>query len=382
MPKRVVSQRKWLHGLNAGTGVLSEVPGSISRGSNVQFVQRGSLQTAPGSAIIGQIAGPSNIPVAMGTFATLLPGRYSYYPTLTSPVPPPGAVFYNFGLSVGNVLQPSTQVVFTPTSVSIPATVPEPAALAPGDPNFQFQSGFTSGGTYTGTGTTVTATTTVVGSPVNTQTSPNTANFPSVALTAGQPVSVTVHASYSLSGTIGVGASGVADIEFDYSYDNGSTWLVLQYYSLNIFGVPSASQSGTPTLVATIASASNLNTIVFRIIAKTVCSGPAGSCNIVATGTITSTSITLTNSSSFTPYGGIPNYACPIPQILEFTRIPPRSPAGPAPVPTSILILGNGYPPQGCDPSQLGGTTISALQNTWTDAYPTWGAGLAWVAGD
>ena len=315
----------------------------------------------------------------MGIFATLLPGKYSFYPVLTSPTPPSGSVFTSYNLAVGNVLQPSTQVVFSPTSVSIPAAVAEPAALAPGDPNFQFQSGFTSGGTYTGTGTSVTA---AISSYVtNTQTSANTANYPSVPVTAGQPVSVSVSASYTLSGNIVAGASGFASVEFDYSPDNGTTWHTLQYYSLTITP-PSGSVSASPTLVATIATATNLNTIVFRIIARASAGGPPGTVSVTATGSIASSTITLTNSSSFTPYGGIPNYACPIPQILQFTRIPPGSAPGTPPAPASILILGNGYPPQGCDPSQLGGTTISALTNTWTDSYPAWGSGLAWVAGD
>jgi hypothetical protein len=46
-----------------------------------------------------------------------------------------------------------------------------------------------------------------------------------------------------------------------------------------------------------------------------------------------------------------------------------------------ILILGNGYPPQACDPSLGALATPAALANTFTAAYPTWQPSVDWITG-
>src|SRR5881394_2345669 len=64
---KVVSQKRWLKGLNATFGQFSETPGILTRLSNLLFSKRGSLRTCDGSLILTSLngAGPQG-PDAVG----------------------------------------------------------------------------------------------------------------------------------------------------------------------------------------------------------------------------------------------------------------------------------------------------------------------------
>ena len=469
---KTVSQKKFLKGVNAGTGVLTEPPGTVTRISNLTFNQRGSMSTIDGSAIIGQLIGTNSIARAFGTFSNFSSGQYPYYPTLTSPpgylvpdivsplvtqivgfgnptghytfaivatlgslhsnyVPSVVTYFndattfagvtlsgwiadpatsyslyylpggqgatqgvlitgptmgassltfsgtfpttplvtlptpnnsYNFGLSIGNIAPPSKQVFFTPTTFTAPSFPPQAAALAPGDPNFQFQSLFQQSSSYTTSGATVSASQTSPGT--NTGTSGSTAALPAVSIIAGQILAFTLNVTYALNGTGVGGSGGGSQVTFQYSPDNGSTWLNAQIFGT---GGVSFSVSNTTNISLSISSVTNLSNVLFRIIASATCGSLGGTFS--ASGTINSAMVTISASYSFTPYGGITGYVEPIPQILQFNQL-------------SILILGNGYAPQSLDPSLLSAATISALTNTFQSTFPAWQAAVAWNTGD
>ena len=472
---KIVSQKKFLKGINAGTGVLTEVPGSVTRGSNIVFTQRGSLRTTDGSAIIGQIPASSPNALAMGVFSNLASGQFPFYPLLAGPVAPlvpdvqgplnyaratpggnaagiyvfavvatdstgtyhsnyapsisrfqltqsfssitisgwnaqpnlnytlyylPGGINASQGvlltgptagasslsyagtlpttplvglpapnnsfvlqLVIGNVVPPSSQVLFTPTAATLPGLFRQPASVSPGDPNFQFQAGSTQVATFTNSGTGTSANVTGTGS--NSSTSANTSAFSSFAVVTGQVLTFTVPVTYNLSGSSSGYGGGNASVIFEYSPD-GSTWLTIQSFngSGQTFG-----KSGSPTLTVTSSSITNLSSVYFRVVCIASWNGSAGSGNVLASGSISAVSVSVTNTYSFTPYGGISGFVCPIPQILQFNQ-------------KSIFILGNGIAPRYADPSALGGATFTTLGNTFTASYPVWAATTAWNQGD
>ena len=82
MPKKIVSQKKFIGGLNPGTGILTQKPGCLQRMSNLMLTQRGSLQTADGSFTIGTVSATYHFLVAMGYFNNFTSGVYPFYPVL------------------------------------------------------------------------------------------------------------------------------------------------------------------------------------------------------------------------------------------------------------------------------------------------------------
>jgi hypothetical protein len=470
---KIVSMKKFLKGLNAGTGILTQPPGTVVRLSNMIFTQRGSLQTIPGSAIIGQLPSPDLTAIVIGFFANLVSGQAPYYPTLCAPpggylyanvtgildtltpgsgnpagsytfavmasnsgatvhsdpeqglitvttgasfsqigiqwnvvfgsyyslyylpggpnasqgvlltgptqnlaafiqvgtLPttplvtlPVGNNSYNLGLAIGNVQSPSKQVLFTlATAVSIPASPPEPATLAPGDPDFQFNSSSTSTNQYTGGTASVTAGQS--GSGTNTQTSTPATGFPAITLNSSQNVQVSLQLSIQLEGLGGGGGGGSSSVTVQYSTDGGSTWNTVATYT---DGGTTYRQNSAPTLSFVASNISSLSNLEFQLIATVNWSGGGGG---TATGQITASSATVSFYNSYTPYGGIEGFACPIPQILQFAQ-------------QTILILGNGYPPQTTNPALLAGATVTALGNTFQATYPNWQASVAWAQGD
>lgn len=468
---KTVSQKKFLKGVNAGTGVLTEPPGTVTRISNMVFVQRGSLSTIDGSAIIGQLTGTFSIARALGTFSNFISGQYPYYPAITSPpgylVPDvvpvnlakipgggnpvgyytfavvatdggslnsnyapsvttffnDGGTFagitasgwvanpnlfytlyylpggqgatqgvritgptqgasslsftgtfpttplvvlptpnnsYNFGLAIGNVAPPSKQVFFTNAPLfMLPSFPPQPVALAPGDPNFQFQSFFQQSSTYTTGGVSVSATQTGVGT--NTGTSSSTPAFPSLGIISGSVLSFSMNVTYTLNGS---GGGGGAQVTFQYSSDGGSTWNNAQVFGT---GGSSFSLGATTTISLSLSGVTNLSNVLFRVVA-TASAGSLGG-TYSAFGDINSATVTISTGYSFTPYGGVVGYCCPIPQILQFNQL-------------GILILGNGEPPRSFNPASLAGANPIALTNTFQSTFPAWQASVAWNTGD
>jgi hypothetical protein len=175
----------------------------------------------------------------------------------------------------------------------------------------------------------------------------------SYSLLANQSVVVYVPTSGTIS--TGIGKSGNAI--FQYSLDGGSSWTTFD----------TEIASWAKTLVVTIPSTlSNLNLLQIQVVVSVASyiSGPASTTATTTAGIYLTTAIT----SSFSPYGGIAGLACMIPQCIQFAD-------------QEILILGNGYPPQACNPALLGATTVAPLSNTFQDAFPDWQASVTWLTG-
>src|ERR1019366_1217858 len=147
-----------------------------------------------------------------------------------------------------------------------------------------------------------------------------------------------------------------------YSADGGTTWTTLGAFSTNTGTWSLALPFTVPASVLT-----DLSNLQIRIVATAQWGFGSGSISISGSATA-GISITTSTSSSFSPYGGIPGLACVIPMEVQFAS-------------KEILILGNGYAPQQCDPSLIGAATLTALANTFTAAYPTWQPSVAWITG-
>lgn len=471
MAKRTISQKRWVRGVNAGTGILTQPPSTITRASNIFFNQRGSLTTCDGSAIIGQLISPNVKGVAIGTFSNLSSGQYPYYPTLTAPpgydlpdvanitaVPsgsasnpagsytfaivaknatehsdpqqgtitisplasfgsilfnwtadanataydvyylpggvgaaqgvllsspstntytftgvlpttplvslPIGNTSFNLQLQIGNVVAPSKQVFFVVPASSttrFPSSIPQPAQVSPGDPNFQFQTAFSNTQVYAGgTGSTSSFQSGMGSDP---ESSGAISGFPVVVIASGQIVAFTLVIEGSVTK---IPANPTVDIEgniqFQFSIDGGSTFTT--FYTLD----STSTVTYPPTTVMhSVSGLTSLNLLQFQILTNATVASATGSCSVTAS--IDSSSVSVSTNFSFTPYGGAVGFADYIPQIIQFDQL-------------SILILGNGFAPQSCDPSALTGTTCSALTNTFQSTYPDWQATVGWVVGD
>jgi hypothetical protein len=467
--------KKFVKGVNAATGILSQPPGTVVRISNLNFTQRGSLQTIDGSAVIGQLVSPNTQAAALGTFSSFVSGQYPYYlalsstvgyllPNLTgvtaaavsgSPSNPagtylfalcatngsqhsdpqlatisisPGIAFngaaftwtmdasatsysiyylpggpgstegvllgtstgggFNFighipatplvelpvgnntflyQLQIGNIQPPSKRVWFTPTANTFPAALPQPAQVAPGDPNFQFQEGFQNVNTYTGADIPIFE---VVGN----DTVQNTAGgYPSLAISGSQTVILELTAGAS-GAIVDNDGTGSFLIEFQYSTDGGATWNTI--YSIST-SIPGGYDYPAFPLSQIITGLTNLSDLKIAI---TITTTATSSAVTIADALISASSVTVTTGYSFTPYGGSLGYADPIPQILQFAAVTTGIPA--LPITVAILILGNGYAPQQFDPTLLGSSTCTALTNTFTSLYPGWQASVNWALND
>jgi len=315
--------------------------------------------------------------------------------TINSPLPtaplfalPVGNNSFMYQLQIGNIVSPSKQVNFVATAETFPAFVAEPAQTSPGDPNFSFQEGYQNTSTYT-TSTYGSNTVNVVadaigygGSASVTNYSSSISGFPSVVISGSQSVT----ADFTLTGLIFFATNHpntqVASISFQYSVDSGSSWTT--FYPI------SASKStedaytlnyGPLDYTAVLNGITNLNLLQFRISATATTY--AGHDEVLATATMVSTDIKVVSAYSFTPYGGTAGYCCPIPQVIQFAGVTTAVPPAQAlPEVLCILILGNGYAPQQCDPSLLGSAVCTSLKNTFQSTYPNWEASVSWSVGD
>lgn len=473
---KVVSQKRLIKGLNAGTGILTQPPSTITRVSNLFFNQRGSLQTTNGSGIVGQLNAPNTTGLAFGAFANLSSGQYPYYPAITSGdtyslpntqlgdtpaifsgsssnpfgsyaftivsiegglhsdpvasifsaspslvghsfsvinfswIATPGATSYQvwyfpggagstsgvllgspstnsftfsgtlpttpltspaagnnsfiYTLQIGNIIPPSKQVFFSTTAATFPGVMPEPAQLSPGDPNFQFQMGSTTVTDYSG-GVASGSVTQSNSDGTSSSSTGATGGFPSTSLPSGTSVPFSVVIEGSISASVGSLIAASGEIDLQVSTDGGSTWSTIFTFSAT------GSETLSPTTVTGSTTAlTNLDNLTFQaLVSATLSGGAIAGDTVSVTATIDSTNATTSVSSSFTPYGGIIGYCDPIPQVLQFDQL-------------AILILGNGYAPQSCNPALLASATATALTNTFQATYPAWQANVSWIQGD
>jgi hypothetical protein len=299
--------------------------------------------------------------------STITESPYVYTGTLTAGTTslPTGNTSYLLQLFIGTITPPSTTVTFNEISAAtFLAQSPQPAPLAPGDPNFAFSTVKSSTTTYSPTTTTISAS--VVATQDNQDPTNETAtisDFSSEVLTSGESLTLVV----SLSGYIDdSGDTGNGYVEYEYSYDSGSTWNV--FYEQNSDSNDEVTWDETVSVSLDESSLTNLDTLYVRIVSHAEV-GDLDGASVTSSGTISGIYLSVISYQSFSPSGGIVGQACPIPQLLQFVSY-------------EILLLGNGLTPYSCDPSAGSSTTITALENTYEAAYPAWTASVTWTAGD
>jgi len=299
--------------------------------------------------------------------STITTTPYVYTGTLASGTTslPTGNTSYLLQLFVGSITPASTTVIFDAVSdATFLAQAPQPASLAPGDPNFEFSTVKSSTTTYSPTTTSISAGVTATqDNPSPSDDTVTISDFSSEVLTSGESLTLFVSVSGEITNS---GQAGNGDVSYEYSYDSGSTWAT--FYEQNSSTQETVTWSETVSITLDESSLTNLDTLYVRIVASADTSDLSGS-DVYSTGSISGIYVSVISYQSFSPYGGIVGQACPIPQLLQFVSY-------------EILLLGNGVTPYSCDPSSGSSTTITALENTYEAAYPAWTASVTWTAGD
>ncbi len=348
MPARIISQKKFSK-LVSSTGVLSQPPGALSRMSNLLMTQRGSLQTADGSAPIANsltLPGPAlSISAFSKANPTLGIGQYPPVLTFIDQLPSPvlsGVVGTTILTATGGSNPNPDGFYYTFAIVALdPTSGGTTSILSPGAAAEQF-----------------------VPSAFNTV----TLNWTNLAGNGGYqiwflglsvlPISLVAGFYGNLLGTVAANVttfttpSGLLPNPNTVApWQNSTQYLSLidLYYEI-AFGY---------NLVHPGNSLSTANHNVFPALAPLPAPLPIGDPQFNPAALY----------PGYSPYGGLVGIACPIPTQIQF--------AG-----QTIVILGNGLPPVAYDPSS--GVPPSApvpLANTFTAAYPTWQAAVAWLTG-
>ena len=280
---------------------------------------------------------------------------------------PTGNTSYLLQLFVGSITPASTTVIFDAVSdATFLAQAPQPASLAPGDPNFAFSTVKSSTTTYSPTTTSISAGVTATqDNPSPSDATWNHSDFSSEVLTSGESLTLFVSVSCVISTNSGQAGDGNGDVSYEYSYDSGSTWAT--FYEQN--SSTAVSWSETVSITLDESSLTNLDTLYVRIVASAANTIDLSGSTVYSTGSIPVSTCPLSPTSRFPRMEELSGQACPIPQLLEFVSY-------------EILLLGNGLTPYSCDPSSGSSTTITALENTYEAAYPAWTASVTWTAGD
>lgn len=292
----------------------------------------------------------------MGVFNNYAAGVYPYYPVLASDAIAPNPTLQLF---IGYPGSPPTVVIYTlvTSAAARYTTVPlTPALLAPGDPAFSGAGSSTTNYNPSPTSGTVSATVNAP-SPITLTNSLDFSGWAAIPVIPGDTVNIniTYNATHSSTGGIGTG-----DIAYQYSTDGGGIFTPF-YANSGLFGaIPST------TTTFSIPGLTSLSLLVIRSQATAHLASSTSSTETLNT---TNMFAAVTKVSTLSPYGGIAGLACLIPQILQFTD-------------TTILILGNGLPPQTVDVTLLAASVPSNVTNTFTANYPSWQASVAWNVGD
>jgi hypothetical protein len=267
-------------------------------------------------------------------------------------------------LLIGSVTPPALPVSFTPiTSAPLPGTAPQPAQLLPGDPAFIYDTINTSQQTlYPASSGGTAAAIANSSSPSNSQTTVVASGWAANPTTAGQQI--TVYVPVSGTGNVPAGTTGGGSANYEYSTDSGSTWTSFSTFPAAAL----ASWNLTLSFSVSASQLTDLSHLQIRIVASAMWGYGLGTIAISGSATNGGIYLLSTASTSFSPYGGIPGQVNVIPQLVQFAGL-------------EILILGNGYAPQSCDPTKTSAATLTALTNTFQAAYPAWQPSVDWVTG-
>jgi len=323
----------------------------VANATGYTFYYLGSTPAAIGQTLL------TNVPGALvgGFLTTNYNGAFSGGSTPVPQINSSGLV----QLIIGSVTPPNKTVVFTAVnSTPLSSAIPQPAQLAPGDPAFVFdpintQMSALNPGTVGGT-----ATATATPGTSASQTTLVASAWPASPVTSGQ--AITVYAAVNGTNSLPVGTSGGGSITYQYSPDGGTT-------RHTFAGYEAATPSWNTTLSFSIPASqiTDLSNLQIYIVASAGSGGPG---NVSVSGSLTSAYINSSISTSFSPYGGVIGQVDVIPQLVQFAGL-------------EILILGNGYAPQSCDPTKVASATLTALTNTFQAAYPAWQPSVDWIVG-
>jgi hypothetical protein len=323
---KIISQRKFAK-LVASTGALSQPPGALTRLSNLLFTQRGSLQIADGSQAISAPISPASLISAIAAFANLQPGQFPYYELLAYASTPQLADVTNFAISSfvngsDNPAGPYTFAIVANLGSEHTNAKNSAVTAAPGvafnTVNFSW-----------------TAVAGATGYTIYYVYRPPLQVFPNY-ISLGTSTGTT----FAFTGVLPTTPAVFPSPTFNNTYE------LLLY-------VDTALANTSPQVTFTEVTAG-----VFPFTPPQPATLAPGSVGFNAFPSI----------AGFSPYGGISGIAGPLPQLVQFAS-------------KSILILGNGYPPQAYDPSTGPAGPVTALTNIFTAAYPTWQPSVAWLTG-
>jgi len=326
MAAKTISQRKWAK-LVSSTGVLSEPPGSLSRLSNLLFTQRGSLTIADGSLPISSPLSPAAIFSALSSFANLQPSQFPVYTALAYPPIPVLPDVTNFLAVLGTGGSDNPAGTYT----------------------FAIAANFNS--LHTNAANSSTAATLPTWDSVN-------FSWSAVAGATGYSIYVFYSGPHQLPRYVLLGTAGPSATTFTFSGVLPVSPPVLPSPSFNntyeLLLYVSTSLASTPPQV----TFSPVTAGVFPFTPPQPATLQPGAPGFNATPAV----------ASFSPYGGIPGVAGPLPELIQFDA-------------QEILILGNGYPPQATNPALGTSATVAPLGNTFQAAYPSWQPSVDWITG-
>jgi hypothetical protein len=325
MSAKTVSQKKFAK-LVASTGALSQPPGSLPRTSNLLFTQRGSLQLADGSLAISAPISPASLISTVGAFANLQAGQFPYYLLLAYSLSAQLLDVTNFRITstgAGSNNPAGSYTFAIVANLGSAHTNAHNSSVTQTLPAFNSVS-FAWNAVAGATGYTIYW---VVRQPLQ--------PFPSY-ISIGTPSGT----SFTFTGVLPMSPAVVPSPTFNNTYE------LLLYASDGFSSLP-------PQVTFAPVPAG-----VFPLTIPQAATLAPGTPGFNATP----------NIPGFSPYGGISGLAGPLPMLVQF--------AG-----KSIIILGNGYPPQSYDPATGLAGPVTPLTNTFTAAYPSWQPGVSWLTG-
>lgn len=325
MAAKVVSQKKFAK-LVASTGSLSQPPGSLPRLSNLLMTQRGSLQIADGSLDISTPISPASLISTVGAFANLQSGQFPYYLLLAYSLSAQLLDVTNFIISSIGVGSNNPAGSYTFAIV---------ANLGAAHTNARNSSAVQIFPAWNSVSFTWTAVAGATGYTIYWVVRPPLQPFANYI-----PIGTPGGTSFTFTGVLPTSPVTSPSPTFNNTY-------ALLLYASDAFSSTPPQVTFTPVTDG-----------VFPLTIPQPATLAPGSSGFNATPSI----------PGFSPYGGIVGLVGPIPVMVQFAGL-------------SILILGNGYPPQSYDPSTGPSGSVNALTNTFTAAYPSWQPAVAWLTG-
>jgi hypothetical protein len=329
-----VSQKRFVKGVNAATGVLSQQPGTLSRMSNLVLTQRGSLQVCDGSFLIGQPSVSTYLlPLWVDVFLDYSVNQFPFYVVLSQRVSPVLSNVTGVAASVsGSSTNPAGTYWFGVTAVGTMGGADQ-TAIVPGSSSY---ASVVAGSPFGSVSVTWTAV-------------PGAAEY-YIYLLSANPVGGSTF-SAAVIGTASGGSTLFSFTGLLPTPSGPAPWANATEYAQLFVGSVDAGSTGTSLLWALISGGN------YPAFAPQPCVIVPGDPNFQGNALV----------PGFSPYGGVAGVLQSVPEIVPF--------AG-----QEILVLGNGLAPQSFNPATPA-TSPANLTNSFTAAYPSWQATVSWITG-